>query len=69
MKEEVAWAEVKDTGKPIWEARFDIDGCIDTMEYYAGLAATIAGMLPTCGASLVGLSTLIGSQMRSSANA
>lgn len=42
-REELVHAEVKDTGKPIWEVRFDMDGCADSVEYYAGLAATIAG--------------------------
>ena len=42
--EEFAQIEVQDTGKPIWEARFDIEGCADTMEFSAGLAGTISGM-------------------------
>ena len=42
-REELARAEVHDTGKPIWEARFDIDGCADSMEFFAGLAPTISG--------------------------
>ncbi|XP_005113416.2 4-trimethylaminobutyraldehyde dehydrogenase [Aplysia californica] len=41
--EELARTEVLDTGKPIWEARYDIEGCADTIEYYGGLAAAIAG--------------------------
>lgn len=41
--EEFAQVETLDTGKPIWEARFDIQGCADTVEYYGGLAASIAG--------------------------
>ncbi|KAL3831800.1 hypothetical protein ACJMK2_023504 [Sinanodonta woodiana] len=35
--------EVLDTGKPIWEARFDIAGVADSMEYYGGLAAKMSG--------------------------
>ena len=32
-----------DTGKAIWEARYDIAACADTIDYYGGLAARIAG--------------------------
>ena len=42
-KEELARVEVHDTGKPIWEARFDVEGCADAVEYFAGLASNIAG--------------------------
>ncbi|XP_045168036.2 4-trimethylaminobutyraldehyde dehydrogenase-like isoform X1 [Mercenaria mercenaria] len=42
-QEELARAETFDTGKPIWEARFDIQGCSDSVEYYGGLASTISG--------------------------
>ncbi|XP_041366547.1 4-trimethylaminobutyraldehyde dehydrogenase-like [Gigantopelta aegis] len=41
--EEIARVEVLDTGKPIWEARYDILGCADTIQYYGGLAATLTG--------------------------
>ncbi|XP_061186013.1 4-trimethylaminobutyraldehyde dehydrogenase-like [Saccostrea echinata] len=41
--EKFAQMEVLDTGKPIWEARFDIQGCADTIDYYGGLAARISG--------------------------
>ncbi|XP_052796379.1 4-trimethylaminobutyraldehyde dehydrogenase-like [Mya arenaria] len=41
--EELAQLETLDTGKPIWEARFDIQGCADTIEYYGGLASTVTG--------------------------
>ncbi|OWF40779.1 4-trimethylaminobutyraldehyde dehydrogenase-like [Mizuhopecten yessoensis] len=41
--EELARTEVLDTGKPIWEARYDIQACADTIDYYGGLAAKIAG--------------------------
>ena len=44
-RDDLAKTEVHDTGKPLWEAEFDIDGCADTVEYYAGLAPTIAGSL------------------------
>lgn len=50
--EEFAQTEVLDTGKPIWEARYDIQGCADTIDYYGGLAARISGLcyiyLPHC---------------------
>ncbi|KAK3108591.1 hypothetical protein FSP39_011561 [Pinctada imbricata] len=42
-EEELARTEVFDTGKPIWEARYDIRGCADTIDYYGGLAARITG--------------------------
>ncbi|KAK7110062.1 4-trimethylaminobutyraldehyde dehydrogenase-like [Littorina saxatilis] len=41
--EELARTEVLDTGKPIWEARYDILGCADTIQYYGGLAPTVVG--------------------------
>ena len=41
--EEFAQVETVDTGKAIWESRFDIQGCADTVEYYGGLAASISG--------------------------
>jgi aldehyde dehydrogenase family 9 protein A1 len=41
----LARTEVLDTGKPIYEARMDIAGCADTIDYYGGLAASISGML------------------------
>ena len=44
--EELARTEVLDTGKPIWEARFDIQGCADTIEYYGGLAPSVVGKCP-----------------------
>lgn len=42
-REDIAKVEVHDNGKPIWEARVDVEGCADTLEYYAGLAATVVG--------------------------
>lgn len=42
--EEIAHAEVVDTGKPIWEARIDIAGCADVFEYYGGIAPSIHGI-------------------------
>lgn len=41
--EEFTQVETLDTGKPIWEARFDIQSCADTIDYYGGLAAGISG--------------------------
>lgn len=35
--------EMIDTGKPIWEAVADINGCADVLEYYGGIAASIKG--------------------------
>lgn len=42
-QEEIAHLEVTDTGKPIWEARFDVQTAIDSLNYYAGLAPTLCG--------------------------
>ena len=36
-----------DTGKPIWEARYDIQGCADTIQYYGGLAPSLVGTYQT----------------------
>lgn len=41
--EEFSQIEVLDSGKPIWEARCDIDGCADALEYFGGLAANLIG--------------------------
>ena len=41
--EEFTQVETLDSGKPIWEARYDIQGCSDTLDYYGGLAAGISG--------------------------
>lgn len=40
---EIAEMEMIDTGKPIWEAVADINGCADVLEYYGGIAASIKG--------------------------
>ena len=41
--EEIAKVEVRDTGKPIWEARADVETCGELLEFYGGLAPTIIG--------------------------
>ena len=41
--EEIAHLEVKDTGKPIWEARVDVASCADALEYFGGIAPSIKG--------------------------
>jgi aldehyde dehydrogenase family 9 protein A1 len=41
--EELAKAEVADTGKPIWEARFDVQGCADSLDFFSALALTLFG--------------------------
>lgn len=41
--EELAKYEVLDNGKPIWEARMDLDTVISSFEYYGGLAPSIVG--------------------------
>lgn len=32
-----------DNGKPIWEARLDVQTAIDSLQYYGGLAASLSG--------------------------
>ena len=45
----MARVECHDTGKPIWEARFDIYTAIDALQYYGGLASSLHGMnLKSC---------------------
>ena len=46
--EELARTEVLDCGKPIWEARVDVTGCADALDYYGGLAAKISGNWSEC---------------------
>ncbi len=41
--EELARLDVEDNGKPIWEARVDMDTVIASLEYYGGLAPAILG--------------------------
>ncbi|CAK8673626.1 unnamed protein product [Clavelina lepadiformis] len=42
-KEEMARIEVYDTGKPIWEARADVQTAIDSLEYFGGIASALCG--------------------------
>jgi len=42
-QEEMARVECYDTGKPIWEARFDITTAIDALQYFGGLVADMTG--------------------------
>jgi len=41
--EEIARLDVSDNGKPIWEARADMETVIACLEYYGGLAPAIVG--------------------------
>lgn len=41
--EALAWLETRDSGKPIAEARADITGTAEILEYYAGLASQVFG--------------------------
>ncbi|MDX2092046.1 MAG: aldehyde dehydrogenase family protein [Kofleriaceae bacterium] len=51
--EALAWLETRDSGKPIVEARLDILGAADIIEYYAGLASKITGQtMPLPGKTL-----------------
>lgn len=42
-RDEIAKVETINNGKSIFEARFDIDISWQSLEYYAGLAASMAG--------------------------
>jgi acyl-CoA reductase-like NAD-dependent aldehyde dehydrogenase len=51
--EPLAYLETLDSGKPIVEARADVVGTADIIEYYAGLATKIAGQtMPLPGKAL-----------------
>ena len=41
--EDIARLDVMDNGKPIWEARADLETVIASLEYYGGLAPAIVG--------------------------
>merc|ERR1712142_993735 len=41
--EDIARLDVNDNGKPIWEARVDMESVISSLEYYGGLAPAIVG--------------------------
>jgi len=41
--EELAKMDVVDNGKPIWEARMDLETVIDSLTYYGGMASSIVG--------------------------
>jgi acyl-CoA reductase-like NAD-dependent aldehyde dehydrogenase len=43
LTDELAHIETVDTGKPIWESRFDIAAAADAFEYNGGLAPAISG--------------------------
>ena len=36
--------QVKDNGKPIWEAKLDIDSCAQAFNYFGGIASAIVGL-------------------------
>ncbi len=46
--EEISRVEVRDAGKPIWEARADVEACAELLKFYGGLAPSIVGEL-ICG--------------------
>lgn len=48
---DIAYLEVRNNGKPIYEARMDIAGCADTFLYYAGVAPAFVGEHIPLGAS------------------
>jgi acyl-CoA reductase-like NAD-dependent aldehyde dehydrogenase len=41
--ETLAQLEVENNGKPIWEARLDIQSCADCFLYFGGIASTVSG--------------------------
>ena len=54
--ETLAQLEVENNGKPIWEARLDIQSCADCFRYFGGIASTISGkhiQLPNSSFGLV----------------
>ncbi|XP_032780720.1 4-trimethylaminobutyraldehyde dehydrogenase isoform X1 [Daphnia magna] len=54
--EALAHLEVENNGKPIWEARLDIQSCADCFLYFGGIASTISGkhiQLPNSSFGLV----------------
>ncbi len=44
--EELARMDVVDNGKPVWEARVDLDTVTASLDYYGGLAPAILGWPP-----------------------
>ncbi|HYM83900.1 MAG TPA: aldehyde dehydrogenase family protein [Candidatus Dormibacteraeota bacterium] len=51
--EALAWVEMRDSGKPIREAREDMAGVADIFEFYAGMASKIVGQtMPLPGGQL-----------------
>ncbi len=54
--ETLAQLEVENNGKPIWEARLDIQSCADCFLYFGGIASTVSGkhiQLPNSSFGLV----------------
>lgn len=41
--ESLAEVEVLNNGKAIWEARWDVEGCVDSLQYFAALAEQLNG--------------------------
>ncbi|XP_046653577.1 4-trimethylaminobutyraldehyde dehydrogenase A-like isoform X2 [Daphnia pulicaria] len=55
-QETLAQLEVENNGKPIWEARLDIQSCADCFLYFGGIASTVSGkhiQLPNSSFGLV----------------
>ena len=55
LAEPLAWLETRDSGKPIVEARGDILGTADILEYYAGLATKIFGQTTPLPGKMLGM--------------
>ena len=55
LTEALAWLETRDSGKPIAEARLDIAGTADILEYYAGLATKIFGQTMPLPGKMLGM--------------
>ena len=53
--EALAWLETRDSGKPIVEARLDILGTAEIIEYYAGLTSKIVGQTMTLPGKSLGM--------------
>jgi betaine-aldehyde dehydrogenase len=54
-RDELAELEVRDCGKPIADAQYDIDEVAFMFEYYAGWATKIAGDIPPVGPGAMSL--------------
>lgn len=43
LTEEIACLEVRDSGKPLWEAKYDVTACADAFDYFGGIIRGMSG--------------------------